>query len=204
MSSQRRGGPPNLKGALGSIFRTTLEQVGVVKDAALQQTRGSSGLVDQALASRRRRDAMTKLGEAIYERWRAGDLAELGLDPDIGVLLEEIRAEGASEADIDEAFHRRSGPEAVSSKDYLPPVRPSAEPVWRPVMPADAEEASERVEMSIPAKQSQPKTASRRMTRNIAHRTAHGISFDTEATKSDDPQFDDDLAQYMHDDDVPS
>ncbi len=159
MASGRRGGPPDLKSTLGSLLRTTLEQVGAVKDVAKQQARSRGGLLDQALVQRRRKEALAKLGESVYRLSQRGELGELALDPEIAMALAEVDGTDDSEflPDMDlESLSRRSGAEAVSSKNYRPAQAETARQgefrVWRPVMPEDdSPEAREPDEGSLEA-----------------------------------------------------
>jgi hypothetical protein len=115
-----------------------------VKDVVEQQARGRGGILDQALLQRRRKEALTRLGESVYRLSRRGELGELALDPEIGMALAEVDAaesEGAQDDDHLESIARRSGAEAVSSTDYRPSRSRAADDgeyrVWRPVMPED-------------------------------------------------------------------
>lgn len=213
MASGRRGGPPDLKSTLGSLLRTTLEQVGAVKDAVEQQARGRGGLIDQALEGRRRKDAMAKLGEAVYKLARTDELGALALDPTIGMCLEEIdAASGDSEfSDWPEGEDLSSShrSEAVSSANYAPARTPAtSEPgeyrVWRPTLPSKevADDVSSSAAMDEPASR-KPAGPSARLPRKVAQRSGSAIRFALDKPRPEDPESDDDLASYMHDDDVP-
>jgi hypothetical protein len=103
MASKRRGGfrPPELRGTLGTLIRTT---TGVVRDALERGAREGRARLDDALergvregralrdgarASRRRRDALADLGDLVLDLIRRGeiDLAEL---PEARDLVREL------------------------------------------------------------------------------------------------------------------
>lgn len=222
MASGRRGGPPDFKSTLGSLLRTTLEQVGAVKDVVEQQARGRGGILDQALLQRRRKEALTRLGESVYRLSRRGELGELALDPEIGMALAEVDAaesEGARDDDHLESIARRSGAEAVSSSDYRPAHSRTADDgeyrVWRPVMPEDPasdehHEVDTQQDLAAPDVMTEPPAEEpklkrpSRMTRKSAQRSSGGgIQFVSEDPRPGDDDCDDDLEGYMHDDDVP-
>ena len=212
MASGRRGGPPDLKSTLGSLLRTTLDQASAVRDVVEQQTRSRGGLLDQALTHRKRTAAFAKLGEQIYRMAGRGELGELVMDPEIGMLLGEL--EGLEDDDFDPGFRPESSDrEAVSSADYAARSQHSRgdEPgageyrVWRPslsdetaIIDTDDEEPLEEpaIETKGPARPS-------RMPRRSAIRQGGGIRFADKGPNPDDPESDDDLESYMHDDDVP-
>src|ERR1044071_4212048 len=88
MASKRRGGfaPPELRGTLGTLLRTT---TGVVRDALERGAREGRARLDSARASRRRHDALADLGELVLDLIRRGeiDLAEL---PEARELVREL------------------------------------------------------------------------------------------------------------------
>ncbi len=195
MASGRRGGPPGLKSTLGSRLRTTLEQASAVREVVEQQTRSRGGLIDQALTHRKRAAAFAKLGEEVYRLARVGQIGELLLEPEIGMLIGEIEElDGETHDDFAAGDGR---PEAVSSADYQhraqePGAAAGEYRVWRPVMPDD-----EGIVDVEPIEASEPERPSR-ATRKSASKGG-GIHF----AKRNDIDSDDDLASYMHDDDVP-
>src|SRR5688572_9035900 len=101
MATKRRGGlrPPELRGTLGTLLRTT---TGVVRDALERGAREGRALVDGARASQRRHDALADLGELVLDLIRRGeiDLAELPEARDIIRQLDELDADPA-DADPD-------------------------------------------------------------------------------------------------------
>src|SRR5690242_12471202 len=89
MARSRRGGfkTPELRGTLGTLLRTTRE---VLERGARE---GRSRL-DEALAGRRRDDALAELGEAVLDLIRRGeiDLDQLPEVRDIVAHLDELDA----------------------------------------------------------------------------------------------------------------
>src|SRR5262245_682439 len=94
MASKRRGGsgPPELRGTLGTLLRTT---TGVVRDALERGAREGRARLDDARASRRRNDTLADLGELVLDLIRRGeiDLAELPEARDLVRQLDELDAE---------------------------------------------------------------------------------------------------------------
>src|SRR5262245_59648842 len=99
MPSKRRGGgfgPPELRGTLGTLLRTT---TGVVRDALERGAREGRARLDDARASRRRADTLADLGELVLDLIRRGeiDLAELPEARDLIRQLDELDAEPIDE-----------------------------------------------------------------------------------------------------------
>src|SRR4249920_3110074 len=100
MASKRRGlfRPPELRGTLGTLLRTT---TGVVRDALERGAREGRARLDGARASRRRHDALADLGDVVLDLIRRGeiDLAELPEARDLVRELDELdEAEVEAEA----------------------------------------------------------------------------------------------------------
>jgi hypothetical protein len=188
MARQRRG--PELRGTLGTLLRTTLAQAGNLRDVLERGAREGRSRVEDALATRRRADALAELGEIVLDLIRRGevDVDELPEARDIVQHLDELDA-GAdddherprsirkrfdtrrSDREGREAREAREDDGTASSTTWAPPNRPRGKPaerVWRPN--ADA----------IP-------------TPTVTKKSG-GIRFEDD---------DDDLAEYMHPDDVP-
>jgi hypothetical protein len=177
MARQRRGGfrPPELRGTLGTLLRTTLAQAG-----------GLRARIDDALAGRRRSEALAELGEIVLDLIRRGEI-ELEQLPEARHLvahLDEIDAEHGEHDGPDVApapsrsrFDDRDG--TVPSAKWVAPPRKAAAParVWRP--PVEERPADEITARDRPVKKK------------------GGISFG----RQDD---DEDLADYMHPDDAPA
>lgn len=104
MASKRRGGgfrPPELRGTLGTLLRTT---TGVVRDALERGARSGRARLDDARASRRRHDALADLGEIVLDLIRRGeiDLAELPEARDLIRELDELDTSDADGPDADD------------------------------------------------------------------------------------------------------
>jgi hypothetical protein len=103
MSSGRRPPPPDLKGTLGTLLRSTLEQVGAMTEVARRQAAWGRDRVGDALLERRRQGALAALGQQVYELYTSGQL-ELEDLPELGRAIADIAAiEERLEADEDEA-----------------------------------------------------------------------------------------------------
>lgn len=94
MASKRRGGirPPELRGTLGTLLRTTTD---VVRDAIERGAREGRARLDDVRASRRRQDALAELGEVVLDLIRRGeiDLAELPECRDVVRVLDDFDAD---------------------------------------------------------------------------------------------------------------
>lgn len=254
MASKRRSGfrPPELRGTLGTLLRTT---TGVVRDALERGAREGRARLDSARASRRRHDALADLGELVLDLIRRGeiDLAELPEARDLVRELDDLDEANAAVAEpepprpavrrrFDDRARRDDGDGTVSSGASLrstrpafadrprhgetaaarPPTKPmrgwrpqfddsppepdrrsrlerwDAEPTNVPIgraerdMPADRDGERERTERpDLDPARDRSDRRSPLLPRDPAHKG--GISFDD----------DDDLADYMHPDDVP-
>jgi len=213
MARQRRSGfrPPELRGTLGTLLRTA---VPAVRDVLERGAREGRARLDDALSGRRRSDALAELGEIVLDLIRRGeiDVAELPEVADIVNHLDELDAEAAptptprslTRKRFDdrgppptERGKKRPAPSdddgTVSSRTWSPSPSSSsnrggatkpgtAAKVWRPT-PVDARPDDEVTARERPraAPIPSPKPAKK-----------GGISFE-----------DDDLADYMHPDDVP-
>jgi hypothetical protein len=240
-----RGGALDVQGTLGTLLRTTLHQVGVVREVVERQARSSLANLDQVMLQRKRRDTLARLGELVYDMARDHGLASLAGHTQVAELIAEVdeidlRLEerpdvgpgtrpgrGAGEDDWETG--RPPDYEAVSSADWRPPERGrsadrrAGQRVWRPVMPpedASAEEpparahaaragdqrgargsADDRPDGSPEHSRDAPAAAPARPRRRRARHRAPsgGIAFMVDAA----PDEDDDLSEYMHEDDVP-
>src|SRR5215211_7851114 len=105
MARQRRGGggfrPPEIKGTLGTLIRTTLEQASVVRDAIAHSAREGRSRLDEARSHRRRKDALAELGELVLDLIRRGeiDLGELPEARDLVRLLDDLDGDDSDEPD---------------------------------------------------------------------------------------------------------
>ena len=211
MARQRRGGfrPPELRGTLGTLLRTA---VPAVRDVIERGAREGRARLDDALSGRRRSDALAELGEIVLDLIRRGeiDVAELPEVADIVNHLDEIDADaepapaprsltrkrfddrGPAPATERGKKHTRASDDdgTVSSRTWSsskgvatsPKSSAAAAKVWRPT-PVDAHPDDEVTARERPRAAPVPHP-------NPAKKG--GISFE-----------DDDLADYMHPDDVP-
>ncbi len=210
MARQRRGGfsPPELRGTLGTLLRTTLQQAGVVREAlerGAREGRSRLGeLTGDLRTSRRRTEALAELGEIVLELVRRGeiDVEELPEARNVIEHLEELDAEDSvrdNERDSSpttappttrKRFDHRGSKEddgTVSATRWTPPTRREKPTrVWKPsVEAAPVDEISPPSTLTLPS-HGKPRDPERK----------GGISFGND----DD---DADLAEYMHPDDVP-
>jgi hypothetical protein len=238
MARQRRGGgfrPPELRGTLGTLLRTTLAQAGTLRDVLERGAREGRSRIDSALegarSSRRRTDALAELGEIVLDLIRRGeiDLDELPEARDLVAHLDDIDAGHDTEHDEPPAVpparnrfdsRKRDASRArdsdddgtVSSKTWARPRSPKPAPaprVWRP--PADTPPDGDTVLERPPT----PSSNRRSGEPTQPGRTRKPASIDEEKstapTRPKDParkggihfDDDDDLADYMHPDDVP-
>src|SRR3954467_12471336 len=107
MATKRRGGlrPPELRGTLGTLLRTT---TGVVRDALERGAREGRARLDDVRSNRRRQDALAELGELVLDLIRRGeiDLAELPEAHDLVRQLDEFDAHPDDERSPPRAFTR--------------------------------------------------------------------------------------------------
>ncbi len=192
MARQRRGGfkTPELRGTLGTLLRTTRE---VLERGA----REGRSRVEEALAGRRRSDALAELGEIVLDLIRRGeiDVAELPEVRDVVAHLDELDA-GAEEAEppvarapLRRRFDSRTSDAddgTVSARTWAPPTRKKeATKVWRPPG-APASPPNEPPSRERPVRRADTIPGRKRS-------GGGGITFDDDS----------DLADYMHPDDVP-
>lgn len=186
MATKRRssgGGfkPSDLGGTLGTLIRSALSQASGVREK-----------IDTYRSDQKRKDALAELGEIVLELVRRGeiDLGELPEAKEVIRFLDEVDETNTSHAQAHDQDHpsdpalptsrsrfdTRSSDDTVSSARWTPPRAAPPERVWRPTSASSEPDPSARL---VPL----PKDPLRK----------GGISFDT----------DDDLASYMHPDDVP-
>lgn len=210
MAGKRRSGGgfrlPEPRGTLGTLLRTALQQAGGVRDAIERATSEGRSRLDNYRSDRQRQDLLAELGELVLDLIRRGeiDLGELPEAQELVSHLDELDAESPPHEDHRETAtppsrqrfdaRRASGGSdgTVGSRQWAPPKPTAPQRVWRPpaddaTPPADSHEDRHAAEapparrgVPIPTMPSHP------------HRKG-GISFED----------DDDLAEYMHPDDVP-
>jgi hypothetical protein len=141
--SGRRGVPPDLKGTLGTLLRTTINQVGAFTDVARRSALTQKQRLDGALLERRRREALADLGEVLYQLLKSGEI-ELDELPELVQAADEIEEleRRIAEAEAESARPRRpvrltrterSSPaeRAAADAQRERDARPT-ERVWRP------------------------------------------------------------------------
>ena len=164
--------------------------------------------LDDALIDRRRTEALAELGDAVLSLIKRGRLEELADIPEIAdaiAAIDDLDARGTRRDRDDEPGRDWVAPESrrrfdrrrdesdddgtVSSRDWRPPrsARP-AERVWRPTADEPADTPWQPVEKKPAAKRAEPPRRG-------------GITFP--AADDDAAGDEDDLASYMHPDDVP-
>jgi len=205
--------PPDFRTTIGSLVQSALEQVGAVRDVVERGAQTQRHRLDAVRLQRKRRDALASLGEAVYRLAVQGRLGPLADEAEIEARIAEIDDLDQQIEMADESTHEDTGGfaanagwpkprEAVSafSGSAAARRRRSSEPVrmWRPVPPGAAPAAgtpSEPAEPSapLPATPTAPHRAPRRSAPPPV--TGRGISFDDD--------WDEDLEEYMHEDDIP-
>jgi hypothetical protein len=196
MARQRRGGgfrPPELRGTLGTLLRTTLAQAGTLRDALERGAREGRSRLDSALSNRRRTDALAELGDIVLDLIRRGeiDVGELPEVRDIVAHLDEIDAGLDHDAEHDEPVAsatpppvrdrfdaRRSSPSSrspragardddgtVNSRTWTrpSPAKPQSR-VWRPPVDASAADADADADNADDADDAERDTARSRAT----------------------------------------
>ena len=220
MAKQRRTGgtggsgfrTPELRGTLGTLVRTTLQQAGALRDAIERGAREGRSRLDEARSARRRSEALAELGEIVLDLIRRDeiDLSELPEAADLVRFLDELDADAHSDHDDDDDERRYAKPAARSRFDTRRPARPppietdaddgtisaiGTNPPTR-ARPRPPQQPAARVWRPPIDEEDQPK-ASSPPSRDRDPNRKGGIRFDT------DDDEDSDLADYMHPDDVP-
>jgi hypothetical protein len=210
----RSGGgfrPPELRGTLGTLINTALSQAGVVRDALERGAREGRSRLDEVRTNRRRNDALAELGELVLDLIRKGeiDLGELPEAKQLVRFLDELDGDDSGDDEDLDAIARPSSRKRFDDRDDgtvssassvssasasrpWAPRKPSApQRVWRPqVDPTPEPEPYVGAEPEPPVAAGTSREP-RRLPNNPARKG--GIAFD-----------DEDLAEYMHPDDVPA
>jgi hypothetical protein len=200
MARQRRGG-------FGTLLRTTLAQAGGLRDVLERGAREGRARLDDALAGRRRTEALAELGEVVLDLIRRGEI-ELDQLPEAAELVEQLEALDAEHPpEEDERSSDRAPARSPARASAGTSGRPSGRTTGRTSGRDDGTVASTK--WVAPAKKAAAAAASRiwrplvepddpptAPSERPAPKKLGGISF----AKDDD---DSDLAEYMHPDDVP-
>jgi hypothetical protein len=186
--------PPELRGTLGTLLRTTLAQASAVRDALERGAREGRARIDDALHERRRQEALAALGEIALDRLRKGELAELEAVPEAADVIAELE-------DLDS----RHEPPARRAREWVsPPARSRFDRGRGRDADADAEAAGDGTVSSAswqPPAAKEPAARVWRPDQAPPSQKKGGINFNA---PDDDDGDEDDLAAYMHPDDVPS
>ena len=191
-----RGGAGSFRGntfggTLGSLLRTALVQVGNMRDVVEREARATRSRIDGALGDRRRHDALARLGEAVLELWERGDLGDLADVPEVTECFAEIEAIDAhSEADA--ARPRRAagrGGRGASVRNRG--ARDDDEPNQDDGTVASVNWAASRARFDRGRVKPTAQASAPRQ-------RPGGIAF-----VPDDRDDDQELSEYMHEDDVP-
>lgn len=223
MAKQRRGGfsPPELRGTLGTLLRTTFQQAGIVRDAIERGARSGRARLDDLRADRERHDALAELGGLVLELIRNGeiDLGELPEAEPIVARLDQLdesddqaeqpvrrlrpRARFDAREERDARDDRADRDDRESRGDKRRAARDDDDDTvsaatWRP--PARRPGKPTNV-WRPPTAQPTPPASDETVGEPAAKQARAkprkgGITFD-------DPSDDSDLAEYMHPDDVP-
>jgi hypothetical protein len=211
------------RGTLGTLLRSTLAQAGVVREVLERGAREGRARLDDARRTRRRDDALARLGEAVLEAVRAGEAQDLFDLPDVADALAELDGldAGAEDPPERERDRDRDDDRGGGGRVWIPPGirdrfdrRPERPPAIAPKDPDDDGTVSSGARSRRPADepgarfQERPRATpierpapTARPTREPAPPAPParkgGIQF---AADDDD---DEDLSQYMHPDDVP-
>jgi hypothetical protein len=161
------GGPPDIKGTLGTLLRTTLIQLSSLRDAARREIESRREWIGGGDIERQRTAVLAGLGAIIVELARAGEL-DLEDFPEVRQAIDDLQA-------LDDEIAAAAPPA---------PSRPASIGVWRPPMDDNAEPAP----ADSPAAEGRP-----------SRRRPGGSQIAFVSDELDD----EDLAEYMHRDDVP-
>lgn len=225
MARQRRGGlrTPEVKGTLGTLLRTTLQQASAVREVVGEMldrgAREGRARLDEFRSERRgshrRQDALADLGELVLDLIRRGeiDLDELPEARELVDDIEAIDADGADdgtpprdvERDVTRAQSRRRFDDRGRDDDRRAASRTSGHGADQPADREDGTVSSGRWAPPKGATPSREAAAPRVWRPPVAEAPTvtpptrkGGIRFEVEP----DPD-DADLADYMHPDDVP-
>lgn len=197
---------------MGTLLRTTLAQAGVVRDVIERGAREGRARLDDVRRGRRRDEALARLGAAVLDAVRAGELSdvyeisgaaaalgeldEIDSDND-GIASASAHATSWVAPNIREQFDRRdagadhSGDGTVSSSTWRPSPAAGSSAVWRP--PA---------EQPIPPRRSDSKLTERTPSIEPGARFGENRKGGILFAADDDDDDVEDLSAYMNPDDV--
>jgi hypothetical protein len=238
MARQRRGGSgssgssgstfrtPELRGTLGTLLRTTLQQAGTIRDAIERGAREGRSRLDEARTARRRIDALAELGEIVLDLIRRDeiDLSELPEAADIVRYLDELDADAHSDHDDDdERFAKPPTRSRFDARGRPTTSSRSARPSRPPAIEPERDDGTVSSSSSFPSS-TRPAASAQRVWRPpiddddtdsdadvdtkdpAPQRRSPAFTRDPNrkgGIRFDDDEDDSDLADYMHPDDVP-
>ncbi len=126
----RRGRQGDWRNPLGSLFRTTVQQLDAVREVVDQKVREGKMQLDLTLLKRKRRDALARLGEAVADLAARGHISEEDFPElssplseiealDERIALEERRARGAAAPDEEPGWERAAHYDEAEDLDDL-------------------------------------------------------------------------------------
>ena len=202
MATRRRGRGATSGGTLGTLVRGAMAQAGVVREVLERGARDSKARLDDVLRERRRRDALADLGERALAQLRAGTPEGLLDDDEVAALVELL-----------DGFDDAPGPAAADTSGTAAAVASVARDMMSSLRARfDDREPGARRDRGAGPDDDDGTVGSGAVWRGGG---AGGIRFDepdedeVDATSSAPRPFadapdDDDLADYMHPDDVPA
>ncbi len=197
MATRRRGRGATTGGTLGTLVRGAMAQAGVVRDVLERSARDGKARLDDALRERRRRDALADLGEHALAQLRAGTPEGLLDDDEVAALVELLDGLDDEPGPATPDASGTAAAVASVARDMMSSLRARFDD-REPSGPRDRGDDDGTVGSGA-----------------VWRGAAGGIRFDDDAADDDegavaspgrpfaDVPADDDLADYMHPDDVP-
>ncbi|HEY4180758.1 MAG TPA: hypothetical protein VGM90_28130 [Kofleriaceae bacterium] len=221
MATKRRGfGPPDLRGTLGTLVRSALQQVTGVRETLERSAREGKSRIDDYRSGQRRRDMLADLGEIVLELVRRGEIDAEQL-PEARKVLHELdhlddaggeHAHDHHHEHDDDHFHELAGDDR--RRDHaMPPTRSRFD--TRSTARDDGTVTS-GAKWAPPARAGRPTNVWRPPVDYVAHTAEDEAPHGDEPVRpvkqaprkggitfGNDGDDDSDLAEYMHPDDVP-
>lgn len=216
MATKRRGfGPPDLRGTLGTLVRSALQQVSGVRETLERGAREGKSRIDDYRSGQRRRDMLAELGEVVLDLVRRGEIDAEQL-PEARSVLRELDALDDAEshphehdhADYDEE-HEHAHRHGLPHEHAMPPTRSrfDTRSAGRDEKRSDDGTVSSGAKWAPPARAGRPTNVWRPPADYAAHTDepppAKAAAKKGGITFGNDDDDDSDLADYMHPDDVP-
>jgi hypothetical protein len=194
---------------LGTLLRTTLAQASVVRDAIERGAREGRSRLDEARANRRRHDTLAELGEIVLELIRRGEIDLDELPEARGLIreLDKLDAHADDGDDVDEEVPRPPTRRRFDDRGGKPTrdlKAPRREP---PKVTRDLKARREEPDGTVSSKKWSPPSRGGKPTkvwRPVVDDSVPDSPRAAERPKRGGISFEDeDLADYMHPDDVP-